>query len=248
MYKFFVNTNQIKEGKIKIINDDVNHIKNVLRLNKEEKIEVSDSSSGESYICKILEYENNTVVCEIIEKIEKKSESKIYLHILQGLPKSDKMEMIIQKCTELGVKEFTPVALNRCIVKLNGKDEFKKIERWQKISEVAAKQSKRNIVPKVNYIIKLNKVIELIKEYDIMLVAYEEQKTNTIKSELQKLNKKNNLKIGILIGPEGGIEKEEIEFLKQAGAKIVTLGTRILRTETAPIVMSSVIMYELDEM
>ncbi|MBR6504628.1 MAG: 16S rRNA (uracil(1498)-N(3))-methyltransferase, partial [Clostridia bacterium] len=181
MYKFFVNTNQIKEGKIKIINDDVNHIKNVLRLNKEEKIEVSDSSSGESYICKILEYENNTVVCEIIEKIEKKSESKIYLHILQGLPKSDKMEMIIQKCTELGVKEFTPVALNRCIVKLNGKDEFKKIERWQKISEVAAKQSKRNIVPKVNYIIKLNKVIELIKEYDIMLVAYEEQKTNTIK-------------------------------------------------------------------
>jgi len=248
MYKFFVNKNQIKNNKITINNDDVNHIKNVLRLSKGEKIEISNSDNGESYICEILDFNNNTVNCKIIEKNENVSESNIYLHVLQGLPKSDKMELIIQKCTELGVKEYTPVSLNRCIVKLNGKDEQKKVERWQKISEVAAKQSKRNVIPKVNNILKLDEVVKLIQEYDIMLVAFEEEKNNSIKQELVKLDKNQNLKIGILIGPEGGIEREEIEILKQAGAKIVTLGNRILRTETAPIVMSSVIMYELDQM
>jgi len=248
MYNFFVKNNQIENKKITINNDDVNHIKNVLRLNIGEKIEISNSDTEESFVCKIVNFKNNTVICEIIEKINELSETSIHLHVLQGLPKSDKMELIIQKCTELGVKEFTPVNLNRCIVKLNGKDEQKKIERWQKISEVAAKQSKRNIIPKVNSVIKLEKIIELIKEYDIILVAFEEEKDNKIKKELQKVNKKENLKIAILIGPEGGLEKEEIEDLKQAGAKIVTLGNRILRTETAPIVMSSIIMYELNEM
>jgi len=248
MYKFFVNKNQIKNNKITINNDDVNHIKNVLRLSKGEKIEISNSDNGESYICEILDFNNNTVNCKIIEKNENVSESNIYLHVLQGLPKSDKMELIIQKCTELGVKEYTPVSLNRCIVKLNGKDEQKKVERWQKISEVAAKQSKRNVIPKVNNILKLDEVVKLIQEYDIMLVAFEEEKNNSIKQELVKLDKNQNLKIGILIGPEGGIEREEIEILKQAGAKIVTLGNRILRTETAPIVMASIIMYQLDQM
>lgn len=248
MYKFFVKTNQIENEEIIINNEDVNHIKNVLRLNIGEKIEISNIDTIESYVCEIFEYRNNTVVSKILKKIEDKSESKIHLNIIQGLPKADKMELIIQKCTELGCKEFTPVALNRCIVKLDGKDEAKKIDRWQKISEVAAKQSKRNIVPKVNRVVKLNNIIELINEYDIIIVAFEEEKENTIKQELQKLDKKADLKIGILIGPEGGLEKEEVELLKNAGAKIVTLGNRILRTETAPIVMSSIIMYELDEM
>jgi len=248
MYKFFVKQNQIENDKITINNNDVNHIKNVLRLSEGEKIEISNSDNGESYICKILNFENDVVNCEIEDTLEANIEPNIYIHIMQGLPKSDKMELIIQKCTELGVKEFTPVSLNRCIVKLNGKDEVKKIERWQKISEVAAKQSKRSIIPKINEVIKLNKVIELIKEYDIILVAYEEEKNNTVKRELQKLEKSEELKIGVLIGPEGGIEKEEIDMLKQAGTKIVTLGNRILRTETAPIVMASIIMYELNEM
>jgi len=248
MYKFFIKENQIDNKKITITGEDVNHIKNVLRLIKGSEIEVSNSDTGKSCVCEILNFDNNCVNCIIKNDIEEENEAKVYLNIFQGLPKSDKMELIIQKCTELGVKEFTPVDLNRCIVKLNGKDESKKIERWQKISEVAAKQSKRDIIPKVNSVIKLSKVIELIKEYDIMLVAYEEEKSNTVKKELQGLDKNKNLKIGILIGPEGGIEKEEIEVLKNAGAKIVTLGNRILRTETAPIVMTSVIMYELDEM
>lgn len=248
MYKFFVKGNQIEDAKIVINNNDVNHIKNVLRLGLGDKIEISNSDNSESFICEIKEFKNNLVNCEIIEKIENLSEANIHLHILQGLPKSDKMELIIQKCTELGVKEFSPLFLNRCIVKLDGKDEIKRIERWQRIAEVAAKQSKRNIVPKVNRVVKLDKVIELIKEYDIIVVAYEEEKSNNIKKELQKLRKKENLKIGVLIGPEGGIEKEEVEYLKKAGAKIVTLGNRILRTETASIVMASIIMYELEQM
>lgn len=248
MYKFFVKGNKIEQERIIIDNNDVNHIKNVLRLGLGEKIAISNLDNGDSFICEIIKFENNTITCKIIEKTEDISETNLHLNILQGLPKSDKMELIIQKCTEIGAKEFTPVALNRCIVKLTEKDELKKIERWQKISEVAAKQSKRNIVPKVNRIIKLDKVIELIKEYDIIIVAYEEEKENNIKQELKKLNKKEKLKIGILVGPEGGIEKEEIEIMKNSGAKIITLGNRILRTETAPIVMTSIIMYELEQM
>lgn len=248
MYKFFVNENQIENKQISINENDVNHIKNVLRLNIGEKIEVSILDKGESFICRIKGFEGNCVSCEIEEKIEDKVETNIHLNIIQGLPKSDKMELIIQKCTELGVKEITPIALNRSIVKLEGKDEAKKIERWQKISEVAAKQSKRDIVPKVNKVIKLSNLMELVKEYDIIIVAYEEEKQNSIKQELQNLNKKENLKIAIVVGPEGGFEKEEVDYLKELGAKIVTLGKRILRTETAPIVMTSVIMYELNEM
>ena len=134
MYKFFVKTNQIEENRITIDSEDVNHIKNVLRLGISERIEISNSDIGEGFICEIVKYENNTVICEIIEKIEDKSETKIHLNIFQGLPKSDKMELIIQKGTELGVKEFTPVALNRCIVKLNGKDEAKKYYSKSKFS------------------------------------------------------------------------------------------------------------------
>jgi len=248
MYKFFVNSEQIIDGKITILGTDVNHITNVLRLKIEEQIQICDIDTSINYIVEIENYNKEQVICNIIEEIESKVESNIKLDIYQGLPKADKMELIIQKTTELGVSKIIPVAMDRCIVKLNGKDEQKKVERWQKISEVAAKQSKRNVIPKVNNILKLDEVVKLIQEYDIMLVAFEEEKNNSIKQELVKLDKNQNLKIGILIGPEGGIEREEIEILKQAGAKIVTLGNRILRTETAPIVMASIIMYQLDQM
>lgn len=250
MQKFFVKTEQIYENKINIIGTDVNHILNVLRLKKDDKIQIGNEETFESYIVKIERYNKENVICNIIEKLEGTSESNIQIDLYQGLPKADKMEWIIQKTTEIGICDIIAVETKRTIVKLNEKEATKKIERWQKIAEVAAKQSKRNKIPQIKKIINVKQVCEIIKNYDIFLVAYEEEKNQTLKSVLKNYinNDKNNvLKVGIFIGPEGGIDKEEIDILENNNAKIISLGNRILRTETAPIVMSSNILYELEK-
>lgn len=247
MSKFFVKDNQIHDNKIEIINDDVNHIKNVLRLNIGEKINICNEDSSMNYSCKILEFLDKKILCEILEELENKAEGNVELHIFQGLPKADKMELIIQKGTELGVSEFIPLKMKRCIVKLEGKDQTKKIERWKKISEVAAKQSGRDLIPGVRNVENIKQVVEQIKEYDLFLVAYEMEKENYIKKEIQNIkNIKEKYKIAIVIGPEGGLELEEVELFKNAGAKVISLGNRILRTETVALQVSSIIMYELE--
>ena len=247
MSKFFVRENQISNNKIEILDDDVNHIKNVLRLSVDEEIKVCDQDSSKNYNCKILEISPKKVICEIFEELENEAEGNVELHIYQGLPKADKMELIIQKGTELGVSEFIPVNMKRCIVKLDGKDETKKIDRWNKISEVAAKQSGRDIIPKVRSLETIKQLENKIKEYDLFLVAYEMEKDNYIKNELQKIKLlKSNYKIAVLIGPEGGLELSEVDMLKTAGAKVISLGSRILRTETVALQVSSIIMYELE--
>ena len=136
--------------------------------------------------------------------------------------------------------------MKRCVAKIDEKSKQKKFLRWQKISEAAAKQSGRDIIPKINYTINIENICKTISEYDIVLVAYENEKINTLKDELTKVKAKNNLKIGIIIGPEGGLEQEEVELLKRNGAKVVTLGKRILRTETVALVLIGIIMYELE--
>ncbi len=248
MYKFFVNDNQIYDNKIDIVNEDVNHIKNVLRLNVEEKIEICNVSNSENFLCKIVELDNKIVRCDIIQKIENNREPNVHLHIFQGLPKAEKMETIIQKCTEIGVSEITPVVMKRCVVKLDDKTSLKKVVRWQKIAEVAAKQSKRDKIPTVNMPISIKNIYEKIANYDIVLVAYENEENINLKQVLKELNPKEKVNIAVIIGPEGGIEENEIDVLKDIGVKVVTLGKRILRTETAPIVIASIIMYEFDEM
>ena len=215
MYKFFVNDEQIIENKINIIGEDVNHIKNVLRLEAEEKICVCNKKTSISFLCKIIDLKNDSVVCEILEEIGETTETACYIHIFQGLPKSDKLEFIIEKCTEIGVKEITPVAMRRTIVKLDEKDKIKKIVRWQKIAEVAAKQSKRDSILKVNNIINFKNVFEKVDGYDILLVAYEEEKENTLKKVLREYGDKKNLKIAVIIGPEGGIDEAENDLSKE---------------------------------
>ena len=247
MSKFFVKANQINNKKIEIIDEDVNHIKNVLRLNIGEEIKICDSDNSQNYNCKITNISSKIVECEILELIPNKAEGNVELHIFQGLPKADKMELIIQKGTELGVSEFIPVSLKRCIVKLDGKDQVKKIDRWNKIAEVAAKQCGRDMLPKVRNVENIKTLCSKIKEYDIVLVAYENEIENYIKNELQKLKStKENYKIAVVIGPEGGLEQEEVNQMQEAGAKIVSLGKRILRTETVALQVSSIIMYELE--
>ena len=251
MPKFFVENNQIKNDTIYIKNQDVNHIKKVLRKNIEDEITICNENTKQDYLCKIKNIEENEITCKIIKELETNVESNIEVSIFQGLPKADKMELIIQKSVELGVHDITPIEMKRCVVKLKEKDKKKKIERWQKISEVAAKQCGRNYIPKINNIENLKEISEKIKDYDAVLVAYEEEKENTLKNELKLLkkdNKENNkkIKIAIVIGPEGGMDKEEINTLEKNGAKIITLGKRILRTETVDLNILSIIMYELE--
>lgn len=269
MQHFFINENQKENDIIKIVGNDVNHIKNVLRCKINEKLEISILGTEERYLVEILELNNENIICKIVEKIEEDFESDININIIQALPKSDKMELIIQKCTELGVKEITPLELERCIVKLSGKDVNKKLERWQIIAETAAKQCRRSIIPKINNLYNIKNIEEIIKKNDLVILAYENETENSLKDVINELKFKNlqqeisfaainnfkninkeagkndTISIGIIIGPEGGLEEKEVETLKKLGVKSVSLGKRILRTETVAIALSSIIMYEL---
>ena len=250
MPKFFIDQEQVKEDKIKIIGNDVNHIKNVLREKVGNKLTICNTYDMKDYLCEITKLDEECVECQIKETLENNVESNIKVTIMQGLPKADKMELIIQKSVELVVFDITPIEMKRCVVKLNEKDKQKKIQRWQKISEVAAKQCGRNIIPSINSIINIKNVCNLLNEYDIVLLAYENEKETTLKQVLNEIKQSYNqkeIKIAIIIGPEGGIAPEEVKMLQENGAKSITLGKRILRTETVALNVLSVIMYELED-
>ena len=250
MPKFFIKSENLKENnEIWITGNDVNHIKNVLRKKVDDLLNICNSDTSKNYEAKILKLLDDKIICQIISDKISNSESSLNLTIFQGLPKADKMELIIQKSVELGVNDITPVEMNRSIVKFDNKDKEKKLQRWRKISEVASKQCGRNIIPDINEIINVKNICNLCPNYDIVLVAYENEKTNRLKDEIKKLknNTKKDLKIGVVIGPEGGIEEKEIELLKQSNAKIITLGKRILRTETVALNILSILMYELED-
>ena len=203
MPKFFIVQNQIKNEKIAIIGQDVNHIKNVLRQKIGDEIIICNTEDSQDYKCKIEKIEEEKIICKIQEKIENNSESNVKVTIFQGLPKADKMEYIIQKSVELGVYDIVPVEMKRCVVKLDEKDKSKKVSRWQKISEVAAKQCGRDIIPEVKDIINIKKLCNLIESYDIVLVAYENEKENTLKEQINAIKKKfdycDKIKIGVII-------------------------------------------------
>lgn len=244
MYKFFVEENQINDNNVIIIGDNFNHIKNVLRMKEGTTILISVKEKAKTLTCQIKKIEKEKIECEIIEYNKYKIEPNVEVDLYQGLPKSDKMEYIIQKSVELGVSKIFPTNMKNCIAKI--KDEAKKNERWNKISESAAKQSKRDIIPKVEFSVNIDDICNNISNYDITLVAYENEENITIKDILTTDEAKNYKKIAIVIGPEGGFNEKEIEKLELSGAKIASLGKRILRTETAPITMLSMIMYQYD--
>lgn len=247
MPKFFVSDKQVNNNTITIIGEDVKHIANVLRMKLGDCIQVCNVDTTENFNVEISDISKDKIMCSIKEQIESEAESSINLKIYQGIPKADKMELIIQKSTELGVKEFIPVDMERCVSKITGKDSAKKIERWQKIAEVAAKQSGRDLIPRVNEVISIKKLCNCVQELDMLIVPYERAEGYSFKNAVDEIKQlgKENVSIGIVIGPEGGFEPSEISQLEEAGAKIVTLGKRILRTETVALAMSSVIMYEL---
>lgn len=242
MAKFFVLKNQITEDKVYLIEENANHIANVLRCKIGEKIEVS-SGDGFDYLCQIEEIKNKEVVAKIIDCFGNESEPKTKITLYQGLPKGEKMELIIQKCVEIGIDKIVPVNTDRTIVKLSGKED-KKVARWNKISESASKQSRRGKIPIIENIISFEQAIESCKENNLNIIPYEKEEENTIKNIIKDFKGE---KIGIFIGPEGGFSEKEIEIAIKNNILPITLGKRILRTETAGMVATAILLYELEE-
>ena len=246
MYQFFVEEAQISEKEIRIEGSDVNHMKNVLRMKFGEKIRIS-SDTGRNFYGAVSELTDEFVLVTILEELEENTELPNKIYLFQGLPKSDKMELIIQKAVELGVYEIIPVSMKNCVAKLEEKKVTSKIARWQEIAKSAAKQSKRSLVPKVQMPMSYKLAIEKAKELDLFFVPYENERgmqaTRDALSQIQK-----GESIGIFIGPEGGFEESEIETIESIGGKSVSLGPRILRTETASLVASSIVLYELSDL
>lgn len=218
---------------------DFKHCKSVLRL--KEGSDLFLVYNGKEYLGKILSYETNTVLCSVIKESDKTREAGINVSLYQCIPKSSKMETIVQKNVEIGVNRIIPVISYRTIVKISEQSkEEKKLTRWNKVSEEAAKQSMRNIIPMVDHIMTFKQMIsDLRQSKGLIIVPYENESNNSLRSI-----KIDRSEVGIVIGPEGGFEDFEIEELKNAGAHIVTLGPRVLRTETAGIVACALCMYK----
>ncbi len=232
MYNFFAAENSRQGDNYSITGQDHNHIKNVLRMRTGDTILVSENKM--SSLCKIVNIEEDFTLAQVMEENFRNTELPLQIYLFQGLPKADKMELIIQKCVELGVYEIIPTEMQRCVVKLDGKKKSSKRERWQAISESAAKQSKRNIIPAVSPVLSFKEALEKAKDLDLLIVPYENEKgMKETKNTLAKIRKGS--RVGIFIGSEGGFEESEIEKAKEIGAVAVSLGERILRTETAAI-------------
>lgn len=245
MPKFFVTKDKISDNEIIIDSEDAKHIKKVLRINIGDTITVCDGS-GTDYTAQISEIDEKQVVCEIIDSKLCDTEPGIKVTLFQGLPKASKMDYIIQKNTELGICEITPVAMSRCVVKLeNKKAEEKKTERWQKIAVEAAKQSGRGIIPIINMPMTFDDVLKALKNYDLVFAPYECEEQTRLRNVVEENTDAKN--IAFIIGPEGGFDPVEIDKLKAAGIKTVTLGKRILRTETAAEAVISMLMYGYNE-
>ncbi|MBQ8591739.1 MAG: 16S rRNA (uracil(1498)-N(3))-methyltransferase [Lachnospiraceae bacterium] len=245
MYQFFVEPEQIQDKTIVITGGDVNHIKNVLRMKLGEEIAVSNGVDGKEYRCGIEEITDTEVRCTLRFIKEDGLELPARVYLFQGLPKADKMELIIQKAVELGVYEIIPMSTKRAVVKLDDKKAKNKIARWQAIAEAAAKQSKRRIIPCVTDVMTMKEAIQYASDMDVRIIPYElaEGMDNT-KAIVESIQ--SGQSVAIFIGPEGGFEESEVVAAQEAGVMPVTLGKRILRTETAGFTVLAWIMYRLE--
>ena len=230
MYHFFAEHENIHDSYIDIVGSDVNHIKNVLRFKEGDKLLIS-SGDNVDYECSIASMSDEYIRADILSKDEQGKELPSRIILFQGLPKADKMELIIQKAVELGAYRVVPVAMKRSVVKLDAKKAKAKVERWNGIALSAAKQSKRSIQPEVTEVMTFKQALEYAGKLDKLLLPYECAEES----------------VGIFIGPEGGFDRSELDEAVNAGCEIITLGKRILRTETAGMMLLSVLMYNMEE-
>lgn len=243
MQRYFVNKEQFIDNQVVITGDDVHHISKVLRGNIGEKI-ICANGEGYDVYAEIVSIEPKKVICKIVDTVADTREPQIELILAQALPKADKMDLIIQKGTEIGVSAFLPFTSERTIVQLNDKKEQKRVERWEKIAKEAAEQAHRSRIP---YILPVTDLKELLSDLRgiLPLIAYEKENTNCLNKVLT--DNSNQKRILLIIGPEGGFTEKEIKLAEEKGAISISLGKRILRTETAGIVGAANIIYQLDE-
>lgn len=244
MYQFFVDDAQIGKEFITITGSDVNHIRNVLRMKPGEKIRVSNQK-GQDYLCSISELSDDFVQADILDSEAANTELSAKIYLFQALPKGDRMETVIQKAVELGVHEIIPVSMKYCVVKLDAKKAENKRKRWQAIAESAAKQSKRSLIPVVREVMNFDEAVAYAKSFKVNLVPYENERGMAVTRKVIEALKPDDT-ISVMIGPEGGFSAEEIEKVKQENMKIISLGKRILRTDTAAISTLSMLMLHLE--
>ncbi|MFI3208047.1 MAG: 16S rRNA (uracil(1498)-N(3))-methyltransferase [Eubacteriales bacterium] len=244
MQHFFVTPDQVKEDRIYIEGSDVNHIKNVLRMKIGEQLEINDGNNLK-YLGHIEHIQENEIQILIEEKLEADTELPSKIYLFQGLPKADKMELVVQKAVELGATEIIPVETKRAVVKLDHKKKDKKVERWNNIAVSAAKQAARGVIPTVANVMTFKEAIAYAQSMDVRMIPYElAEGMNETKAFIEGI--KPGQSIAIFIGPEGGFAKEEVELAIESGAQAITLGKRILRTETAGLTTLSILMYHLE--
>jgi 16S rRNA (uracil1498-N3)-methyltransferase len=259
MYQFFIADSQTGADHVVIEGSDVNHIKNVLRMKTGERIRVS-TQAGKNYFCSISDISSETVVADIISEDTEGTELPCEIYLFQGLPKSDKMELIIQKAVELGASHIVPVAMKNCVAKLDEKKASSKVARWQEIAKSAAKQSKRSIIPDISMPVTYKQALDMAAGLDVILIAYENECGMAEMREAIEGIKPGD-KVALFVGPEGGFDPSEIALAaerfhinisadepgKTARAHIISLGRRILRTETAGLAALSIIMYSIEQ-
>lgn len=254
MDRFFVEPEHLNldDKTLYIDGEDVKHISKVLRYGQGDEIEVCDSN-GHEYICRIESVDKTRIDLSIVDEVDINRESRIRVSLYQGVPKSTKMDIILQKLTEAGVDEIVLVNTKRSVVNIKGDKADKKFDRWERIIYEAAKQCKRGLIPKLRGILSFKEALEDMGKNDINICPYEEEKSLGIKEALQTgqvkkiLENKDEVRVGIFIGPEGGFAEEENEMVKAAGIASVTMGPRIFRTETASIVATAITLYELGD-
>lgn len=243
MDRFFVEESQIEDGRIKIVGEDVRHISGALRLEIGDEIEVV--ASGEIYLSRIETMDKKEVGLKILDIYPGKNEPRTKISLYQGIAKGSRMDYIIQKGTEIGITEFVVVETSRSVVKIgDSKKKASKLERWQKIADEAGKQCKRDILPKVRDIISFEEMLEELSSQSNVFIPYEEDREHSLKEALKTVDSTG---ISIVIGPEGGFEFEEVERVRNLGASSISLGPRILRTETAGLVTAAIILYEMGD-
>jgi len=242
MHRFFI-PKPFKE-KMQITGRDAHHIIDVLRMSPGDRLQVV-ADDGNSFVGRITDITANTVTVSAIEILRGTHEPDVQISLLQGLAKGEKMELIIQKAVEIGVTDIYPIAMSHSVVVLENSKAEKKTERWRKIAEAAAKQSKRDVIPSVHEVMTLTQALQKGK-WDLLLIAYENENRVCLKETLQA--HKEAKTFGVIIGPEGGLSNEETEAAKESGGIAVSLGRRILRTETAGLVTATVILYETDNL
>lgn len=245
MQHFFVTPDQVQGDRITILGSDVKHMKNVLRMHIGEQVTINDGNNI-SYLCRVESYQEDSAILHIEEEQMTDTELASHIYLFQGLPKQDKMELIVQKAVELGVYEVIPVATKRAVVKLDEKKALKKVARWQQIAEGAAKQAARGYIPKVHNLMNYKEALSYAEDLDVVFIPYElAEGMKETKRLIEEIHPGES--IGIFIGPEGGFEVEEVEAAIAMGAKSITLGKRILRTETAGLTTLSILMFHLEQ-